>query len=92
LTARLRKDLASRFARERGIRASVEHPDIARLYDAGVSPDGLPYLAMEYVAGEPLTTWRDARRVGIRDRPEPLGVNGHVPSGHVAAGQGAVGQ
>jgi len=33
------------------ILAALEHPHIARLYDAGVSPDGLPYLAMEYVRG-----------------------------------------
>jgi serine/threonine protein kinase/TolB-like protein len=64
----LRKDLASRFARERDILAALEHPNIARLYDAGVSPSGLPYLAMEYVAGEPLTTWCDARQLGIRER------------------------
>jgi serine/threonine protein kinase/TolB-like protein/tetratricopeptide (TPR) repeat protein len=66
--ARLRKDLASRFARERDILASLEHPNIARLYDAGVSAEGLPYLAMEYVAGQPLTTWCDAHRLGIRER------------------------
>jgi len=46
---RLREDLAQRFARERDILAALEHPNIARLYDAGVSPKGLPYLAMEYV-------------------------------------------
>jgi serine/threonine protein kinase len=50
-----RQDLPSRFAREREILASLEHPNIARLYDAGVSAEGLPYLAMEYVAGQPLT-------------------------------------
>ncbi|HEX4584830.1 MAG TPA: serine/threonine-protein kinase [Burkholderiaceae bacterium] len=66
--ARLRKDLARRFARERDILASLEHPNIARLYDAGVSPDGLPYLAMEYVQGPALTTWCDARGVGLRER------------------------
>ncbi len=65
---RLRKDLASRFARERDILAALEHPNIARLYDAGVSSNGLPYLAMEYVAGEALTAWCDARRLGIRER------------------------
>ena len=64
----LRKDLASRFARERDILAALEHPNIARLYDAGVSSNGLPYLAMEYVAGEPLTAWCDARQLGIRER------------------------
>jgi serine/threonine protein kinase len=65
---RLRKDIASRFFRERDILAALEHPNIARLYDAGVSSNGLPYLAMEYVAGEPLTVWCDARRLGIRER------------------------
>lgn len=64
----LRQDLASRFARERDILAALEHPNIARLYDAGVSSDGLPYLAMEYVAGEPLTAWCDAHRLDIRQR------------------------
>jgi len=64
----LRQDLASRFARERDILAGLEHPNIARLYDAGVSAEGLPYLAMEYVHGEPLTVWCNAHRLGIRDR------------------------
>jgi serine/threonine protein kinase len=64
----LRKDLASRFASERDILAALEHPNIARLYDAGVSSNGLPYLAMEYVAGESLTAWCDARQTGIRER------------------------
>src|SRR5438876_70794 len=65
---RLREDLASRFARERYILAALEHPNIARLYDAGVGSNGLPYLAMEYVAGEPLTDWCDAHQLAIRER------------------------
>jgi serine/threonine protein kinase/Tfp pilus assembly protein PilF len=60
--------LEARFARERDILASLEHPHIARLYDAGVDPQGLPYLSLEYVQGEPLTNWCDARRLGIRER------------------------
>jgi serine/threonine protein kinase/TolB-like protein/Flp pilus assembly protein TadD len=64
----LRQDLASRFARERDILAQLEHPHIARLYDAGVSAEGLPYLAMEYVPGRPLTAWCDEQRVGLRER------------------------
>ena len=68
MLARLHKDLAQRFARERDILASLEHPNIARLYDAGVTADGLPYLAMEYVPGQPLITWCDARCVGLRER------------------------
>lgn len=67
---RLRADLEERFARERDILASLEHPHIARLYDAGVDPKGLPYFAMEYVRGERLTTWCDARHLGVRERLE----------------------
>jgi len=68
LLARLRSDLVRRFARERDILAALEHPNIARLYDAGVSPDGLPYLAMEYVPGQPLMDWCDAQRLDLSER------------------------
>jgi serine/threonine-protein kinase len=47
-----RSGLAERMAREREILATLEHPNIARLYDAGVDADGQPYLAIEYVEGE----------------------------------------
>ena len=70
LVGRLRADLEQRFARERDILASLEHPHIARLYDAGLDPNGLPYLSMEYVEGCPLTEWCDAHRLGIRARLE----------------------
>jgi serine/threonine protein kinase len=65
---RVRRDLQQRFARERDILASLEHPHIARLYDAGIDPQGLPYLSMEYVQGEQLTDWCDAQRLDIRAR------------------------
>ncbi|HEY0801214.1 MAG TPA: serine/threonine-protein kinase, partial [Steroidobacteraceae bacterium] len=65
---RVRRDLEQRFARERDILAGLEHPHIARLYDAGIDPDGLPYLSMEFVQGELLTAWCDAQRLGIRER------------------------
>jgi serine/threonine-protein kinase len=68
MVSRLRRDLAARFARERDILARLEHPHIARFYDAGVTDDGLPYLAMEYVAGQPITTYCDAHRADIAAR------------------------
>ena len=68
MLSRLRGDLEPRFARERDILASLEHPHIARLYDAGVDPEGLPYLSMEYVPGEPLTIWCEEHRVGVAER------------------------
>jgi len=64
----VRRDLEQRFARERDILASLEHPHIARLYDAGFDPTGLPYLSMEYVQGELLTDWCDAQHLGLRER------------------------
>ena len=68
LLSRLRADLEQRFTRECDILASLEHTNIARLYDAGVDPNGLPYLSMEYVLGRPLTDWCDAHRLGISAR------------------------
>ena len=70
LMSRLRRDLAGRFARECDILAKLEHPNIARMYEAGVSADGLPYLALEYVEGKPLTLWCDAHQLGLRERLE----------------------
>lgn len=49
--------LAARFARERSILASLEHPGIARLYDAGVDDSAQPYIAIEFVQGQPITTF-----------------------------------
>ena len=54
-------EMTERFARECRILATLETPNIARLYDAGVDATGAPYIAMEYVQGEPLVAWCDAR-------------------------------
>lgn len=66
--ARARDTFARRFERERDILASLDHPNIARLHDAGVTPAGQPWLALEYVEGETLTTWCDLRRLTPRAR------------------------
>jgi serine/threonine protein kinase/Tfp pilus assembly protein PilF len=63
-----REDLAQRFARERDILASLEHTNIARLYDVGSDAQGRPYLAMEYVQGQPLTEWCDSHKLSIQER------------------------
>ncbi len=59
-----------RFRRERQILANLEHPHIAGLLDGGVTSDGHPYFAMEYVEGEALTSWCDARMLSIPARLE----------------------
>ncbi len=61
-------EILERFRRERRILAALEHPNIARLLDGGASEDGRPWLAMEFVEGEPITEWCDARRLGIDER------------------------
>ena len=60
--------LDERFARERDILASLEHPHIARLYDAGVAADGQPYLAMEYVEGRSITQFADEAALDVHAR------------------------
>ncbi len=61
-------NLRLRFTRERQILARLEHPHIARLLDAGISGDGQPYLALEYVEGEPITDWCRAHDVTVDAR------------------------
>lgn len=61
-------DLASRMARERDILASMEHPNIARLYDAGVDALGRPWLALEFVDGKPIDVHCRERGLSIQER------------------------
>src|SRR5438874_2144739 len=53
------------FRKERQILATFDHPNIARLFDAGTTADGLPYFVMEYVDGIPLDQYCEAHRVAI---------------------------
>ncbi|MGI8743625.1 MAG: serine/threonine-protein kinase [Bryobacteraceae bacterium] len=62
------RELLDRFRQEREILAQLDHPNIARLLDGGTTPEGLPYLVMEYVDGEPLTQYCDGRRLPTEER------------------------
>ncbi|HEX7050199.1 MAG TPA: serine/threonine-protein kinase [Longimicrobiales bacterium] len=62
------EDRVRRFVEERQILASMSHPEIARLLDGGVAADGTPYLVMEYVDGEPIDRYCDARRLPVEAR------------------------
>ncbi len=62
------EQFTQRFARERDILAALTHPNIARLYDAGVTEDGQPFLALEYVDGIPIAAHCDEKQLSIRAR------------------------
>jgi len=58
-----------RFRAERQILAHLQHPNITKLLDGGVTSEGgAPYLVMEYVKGEPLDQYTDSRRLAVRER------------------------
>jgi serine/threonine protein kinase/tetratricopeptide (TPR) repeat protein len=59
---------AERFAREALLLGRLAHPNIAALLDAGVTPDGQPYLVIERVEGEPIDRWCDARSASVESR------------------------
>jgi serine/threonine-protein kinase len=61
-------DLHARFSRERQILARLTHPHIARLVDAGSTRDGQPYLALEYVEGQPITEWCSQHTASLEAR------------------------
>ena len=60
----------ARFEQERDVLAALAHPHIARLYDAGVTADGQPFIVLEYVDGVPITSYCDTHKLGIRGRLE----------------------
>ena len=60
-----RADLTTRLARERTLLAALDHPNIARLYDAGVTPDERLYLVLEYVEGVALDVYCAQRRADL---------------------------
>jgi hypothetical protein len=60
--------LMQRMAQERNILATLEHPRIARLYDAGVTANGKPWMAMEYVGGSPIDIYCATKRLDVRQK------------------------
>ena len=70
---RIRGDFAGtetrlRFLREREILARLVHPHVAQLHDGGLADDGTPYFTLEYVEGEPITRYCDARKLDVQAR------------------------
>jgi non-specific serine/threonine protein kinase/serine/threonine-protein kinase len=62
------KQVVARFEAERQALALMDHPSIAKVFDAGETPRGLPYFVMEYVQGEPISTYCDRQRLTTVER------------------------
>ena len=62
--------VVQRFQSERQAIAIMNHPAIAKVYDAGTTPDGQPYFAMEYVGGMPITRYCDEKKLKVKERLE----------------------
>ncbi len=61
-------ELLARFRSERQILAGLDHPNVARLLDGGTTEEGVPYLVLEYVEGEPIDHYCDARQMPVSER------------------------
>ena len=64
----LSRHVQGRLKLERQILATLDHPNIARLFDGGTTTDGTPYIVMEYVDGEPIDIYCDSRSLGVEQR------------------------
>jgi serine/threonine protein kinase/Tfp pilus assembly protein PilF len=64
----LSRHVQGRLKLERQILATLDHPNIARLFDGGTTTDGTPYIVMEYVDGEPIDIYCDSRCLSIEQR------------------------
>jgi serine/threonine protein kinase len=64
------RQVLARFGAERQALALMDHPNIARVFDAGTTEQGLPYFVMELVKGIPITRFCDERRLTTRERLE----------------------
>ncbi len=62
------RQVVARFEAERQALALMDHPNIAKVLDAGATESGRPYFVMEYVVGDPVTEFADAHRLSVRDR------------------------
>src|SRR6201993_1654258 len=64
------REVAARFESERQALALMDHPAIAKVFDAGSTPDRRPYFVMEFVAGIPITAYCDKHRLTVSQRME----------------------
>ena len=84
------REVVARFESERQALALMDHPAIAKVFDAGSTPQGRPYFVMEYVNGVPITTYCDKHRLttesGSSFRPGLRRRAARAPEGHSCIG------
>ena len=88
------RQVIARFEQERQALAMMDHPNIARVFDAGTTDTGRPYFVMELVTGEPITTFSDRHQLTVdaaprvddagRQRHPARAPEGHHPPRHQA--------
>ncbi|MGH7180236.1 MAG: serine/threonine protein kinase, partial [Tepidisphaeraceae bacterium] len=61
------REIIARFNSERQALARMDHPNVAKVLDAGTTDTGRPYFVMEYVPGEPITQFCDVNKLSIKD-------------------------
>src|SRR5437016_10917813 len=77
------EEVLRRFRSEREVLARLDHPNIARLIDAGTTDDGLPYFVMEYIDGIPITRFLDEKQESLAARLNLfLKINAAVEAAH----------
>lgn len=64
------REVMARFESERQALAPMDHTGIAKVFDAGATPRGAPFFAIEYVAGVPITEYCDNHKLSTRERLE----------------------
>ncbi len=64
------REVVARFESERQALALMDHPNVAKVLDAGATDTGRPYFVMEYVKGEPITAFADRHKLTVRQRLE----------------------
>lgn len=61
-------EVVARFRSEQQALALMDHPNIAKVFDAGITPQGRPYFVMEYITGVPITKYCDQQQMNVRER------------------------
>jgi serine/threonine protein kinase len=79
------REVVARFESERQALAMMDHFSIAKVFEAGSTPQGQPYFAMEYVGGLPITLYADRHRAGLAADPDLNLLHGDARFAAIAA-------